>query len=70
MGNKKNLIWYLILFTNDEKKDIFKVIKCSSIVEMGYYLDVKPQLLSNFYHKLTKPRGILNLISITQNTKI
>ena len=70
MGNKKGLVWYLILFTDKTKQQIFKVINCNSIVEMGYYLDVKPQLLSNFYHKLTKPRGILNLISITQNIHI
>ena len=70
MGNKKGLVWYLILFTDETKQNIFKVINCDSMVVMGYYLDVKPQLLSNFYHKLTKPRGILNLISITQNTKI
>ena len=70
MGNKKGLVWYLILFTDETKQNIFKVINCDSMVVMGYYLGVKPQLLSNFYHKLTKPRGILNLISITQSIKI
>ena len=70
MGNKKDLIWYLILFTSETKQEVFKVINCYSIVEMGYYLDMKPQHISNFYHKLTKPKGILKYVGITQNIKL
>ena len=70
MGNKKDLIWYLILFSNKEKSMIFKVLECRSVVEMGYYLNLKPQTISNFYHKLIKPRGVLEYCGITQNCKI
>ena len=70
MGNKKDLIWYLILFTNKKKQEVFKVIECNSILEMSYYLDMKPQTISNFYHKLIKPRGVLEYCGITQNHKL
>ena len=49
MGNKKNLIWYLTLFTDDKKTEVFKVIPCNSIKEMGYFLDMPPQVISNYY---------------------
>ena len=70
MGNKKGLVWHLILFTDETKQDVFKVIDCCSIVEMSYYLNMKPQTISNFYHKLSKPKGILKCIGITQNVKL
>ena len=43
MGNKKGLIWYLILFTDENKTEVFKTIPCETIKEMSYYLGVKPQ---------------------------
>ena len=70
MGNKKNLIWYLTLFTNEEKNEVFKVIKCNTINEMSYYLDIDSQIISNYYHKQIKPRGVLKLCNITQNLKM
>lgn len=70
MGNKKGIVWYLILFTSTEKNEVFKVIKCGTIKEVAYLLDIKPSRVSNYYHKLTKPTGIFDLISLTQNYKI
>ena len=70
MGNKKGLLWYCILFTSPEKTDIFKVLKCKTINEMSYYLDIESQVLRNFYHKQIKDRGILRYCSITQNLNI
>ena len=70
MGNKKNLIWYLTLFTNEEKTEVVKVIKCNTINEMSYYLDIDSQIISNYYHKQIKPRGVLKLCNITQNLKM
>ena len=45
MGNKKGLLWYCILFTSPEKTEIFKVLKCKTINEMSYYLDIESQVL-------------------------
>ena len=70
MGNKKGLSWFLILFTDTHKTEIFKTIKCSTIKEMAYYLDISPCIVSNYYHKQIKARGILKYCNITQNLKL
>ena len=70
MGNKKNLIWYLTLFTSYEKCEVFKILKCNTIKEMSYYLDIPSQVISNYYHKQIKPRGVLKYCNITQNIKM
>tara|TARA_R110002020_G_scaffold83357_1_gene206477 strand:+ start:411 stop:623 length:213 start_codon:yes stop_codon:yes gene_type:complete len=70
MGNKKGLIWYLTLFTNENKEEVFKTIPCNSIKEMSYYLGINQQVISNFYHKQIKPRGVLKYCNITQNLNI
>jgi len=70
MGNKKGLLWYCILFTNPEKTEIFKVLKCNTISEMAYYLDVDSQIIRNYYHGQIKDRGVLKYYKITQNLNI
>lgn len=70
MGNKKGLIWYLTLFYNEEKSEIIKTISCDTIKEMSYYLDIPPQVISNYYHKQIRPRGVLKYCNITQNLKV
>jgi|TARA_R100000455_G_C6128084_1_gene26520 hypothetical protein len=70
MGNKKGLLWYLVLFTNENKNEVFKTIPCKTIKEMSYYLDIKPSIISNYYHKQIKARGVLKYCNITQNLKI
>ena len=70
MGNKKGLIWYLVIFDSQEKSNVFKVLECSSVKEMGYYLNMDSQIISNFYHKQIKPRGVLKYCNITQNLNL
>ena len=70
MGNKKGLIWYLTLFDSIEKTNPFKVLKCHSVKEMSYYLGLKSQVVSNFYHKQIKARGVLRYCNITQNLNL
>ena len=70
MGNKKGVLWYCILFTTPEKSEIFKVLKCNTINEMSYYLDIDSKVLRNYYHKQIKDRGILKYCKITQNLNI
>ena len=60
MGNKKGLLWYCILFTSPEKSEIFKVLKCNTINEMSYYLDIEPQTLRNYYHRQIKCLNLQN----------
>jgi hypothetical protein len=67
MGNKKGLIWYLTLFDSEEKTNSVMNIPCKTIKDMSYYLGVEPQVISNFYHKQIRPRGVLKYCNISQN---
>ena len=66
MGNKKGLIWYLTLFDTEEKTNPIKSIPCNTIKEISYLLDIDTQVISNYYHKQIKPRGVLKYCNITQ----
>ena len=70
MGNKKDLIWYCVLFSDENKTEIIKTLKCDTIEEMGYYLDISPQTIRNYYHKNIRERGVLKYCNITQNLNI
>jgi len=70
MGNKKGLIWYLTLFDSEEKNNSIKTIPCNTIKEMSYYLDIQPQIISNYYHKQIKARGVLKYCNISQNLNL
>ena len=70
MGNKSNLVWYLTLFYDEEKTNPIKTIKCDTIKEISYLLNMKAQVISNYYHRQIKARGVLKLCSITQNHNI
>ena len=63
---KKNF-WYVYLYETEEKKDIVKVMKFNTINEMSYVLNIKPAVLSNFFHGLIKPRDTLKYCSIYQS---
>lgn len=63
---KKNC-WYVYLFENEEKKDIVKIMKFNTIMDMSYVLDIKSSVLSNFFHGLIKSRGILTYCNIYQS---
>ena len=58
---KKNF-WYVYLFETEEKKDIVNTIS-----EMSYVLKLESNVLSNFFHSLIKPRGILKYCNIYQS---
>ena len=58
--------WFLILFKDDKKSEIFKVLECKTIKEVAYLLDLKPQIVSNFYHNLINARGNLKYCVLYQ----
>jgi Mn-dependent DtxR family transcriptional regulator len=66
MGNKKNSIWVVELFTSVDKMQILKVYEFSTIKEIAYVLNVEPSTVSNYYHKLIKARGLLKFVNIYQ----
>ena len=60
--------WIVILFLDLEKKDIYKVFELKSVKEISYLLQIEPQVISNFYHNLINPRGILKNCIILQKS--
>jgi|TARA_R110002153_G_scaffold29256_4_gene89910 citrate lyase synthetase len=65
----KNIRWLLFIHTDLEKQQLFKVLDFQSIKEIGYILDMKPQIISNYYHNLIKERGVLKYCIIYQVSK-
>mgnify|MGYP003114690905 FL=1 len=55
----KKANWVLYLFEKEEKVDLFKIMEFKTIKEIGYVLDMDPQIISNWFHGLINPRGIL-----------
>jgi hypothetical protein len=63
---KKNC-WYLYLFEDEDRTEIFKIMKFDTISEMSAVLDIKSAVLSNYFHGLIKPRGVLKYCIIYQS---
>ena len=66
----KNSGWVVYLFTSNEKKEIFKIMEFKTIKEISYCLNIDAQTISNYYHKLIKPRGILNNLILYQSVAL
>ena len=56
---KKNN-WILYLFEDKEKREIFKIMEFKTIKDISFVLDVEAAIISNWFHGLILPRGILN----------
>lgn len=66
---KKNY-WYVYFFDKEiteDKKEIVKTMKFNTINEMSKVMDIKPNVLSNYFHGLIKPRGVLKYCIIYQS---
>ena len=55
---KKNN-WILYLFENDEKKELLKIMEFKTIKDVAFVLDMDAPVISNWFHGLINPRGIL-----------
>ena len=55
---KKNS-WTLHLYKDIEKTDLVKVMDFNTIKDISYVLDIDSQIISNYFHGLIKPRGVL-----------
>jgi len=56
--------WILYLFYDKEKTKVLKIMEFNRIKDISYLLDLKPSIISNYYHKFIHPRGILQYIYI------
>ena len=66
---KKNN-WILYLFENDEKRDLLKIMEFKTIKDVAFVLDVDPSVISNWFHGLINPRGILKNCVLVQSVPI
>tara|TARA_Y100000592_G_C5301884_1_gene235904 strand:- start:339 stop:545 length:207 start_codon:yes stop_codon:yes gene_type:complete len=58
--------WIVVLFDTPEKENIYKIFELKSVKHISYLLDIDTQIISNFYHNLINPRGILKYCIILQ----
>jgi hypothetical protein len=61
---RTNSIWVLAIHNDILKKDLFKVLEFNSLREMAYCLNCEIYDVSNFYHKISKPKGQFRFITI------
>lgn len=51
--------WVLYLFEDENKIELFKIMEFKTIKELSYVVNIEPQTISNWFHGLINPRGIL-----------
>tara|TARA_R110000751_G_scaffold857_3_gene2853 strand:- start:6798 stop:7001 length:204 start_codon:yes stop_codon:yes gene_type:complete len=66
---KKNN-WILYLFENSDKREILKIMEFKTIKDLSYVLGVEAPIISNWFHGLINPRGILNNCVLHQSLVI
>jgi hypothetical protein len=58
--------WRVILYSDEDKTRIVGVHHYHTIREMAYVLDVRPSVISNFFHKLIAPRSTLRYVDVVR----
>ena len=66
----KRSAWVLYLFEDEDKKEIFKIMEFKTIKDLSYVLNIEPSIISNWYHGLINPRGILKNSTLVQSIPI
>jgi len=66
---KKNS-WILHLYKDIEKTDLIKIMEFDTIKDCGYVLNIDNQIISNYFHGLIKPRGILQYCILYQSVPL
>tara|TARA_R110002110_G_scaffold296713_4_gene510908 strand:- start:296 stop:481 length:186 start_codon:yes stop_codon:yes gene_type:complete len=57
-------MWSVVFYSNENKSEVVKVLDFTTIKELSYCIETPTPTISNYYHKLIKPRGILKNIDI------
>jgi len=66
----KGTNWVLYLYENEEKTQLFKIMEFKTIRQLGDVLNIDPQVVSNWFHGLINPRGILKNCLLFQSIPI
>ena len=52
----RNIIWYLFVFIDKDKTDLYKVMKFDKIKDLAYVVGLEHTIVSNYFHNLIKHR--------------
>ena len=63
----KRSSWILYLFEDEQKSELFKIMEFKSVKELAYVLDLQREVVSNWFHGLILPRGILKSCVLYQS---
>ena len=61
---RTNSIWILTIYLDKNKKDLFKALEFNNLREIAYCLDKEIYDISNFYHKITKPKEVFEYLNL------
>lgn len=53
-----------MVFADEQRTSVVKVLSFYSVKEMSPVLNLPPQCISNYYHQLIKPRGVLKYVAM------
>tara|TARA_R100001530_G_scaffold135350_1_gene112347 strand:- start:996 stop:1202 length:207 start_codon:yes stop_codon:yes gene_type:complete len=62
--------WVLYLFEDGEKRDLFKIMEFKTIKEVSYVINIPSTIISNWFHGLINPRGILKNCALYQTIPV
>jgi len=57
-------MWNVMVFDDETKSRPIKVMQFNTIKDMSRVFNLSPQVLSNYYHRLIRPRGPLKYIAM------
>lgn len=63
---RTNTIWKLTIYYNEEKTELIKTINMDTLKDLSHLLNCELYDVSNFYHKITKPKGIFKYLILTK----
>ena len=66
----KRSAWVLYLFDDEGKKQLFKIMEFKTIKDLSYVLNIDSSIISNWYHGLINPRGILKNSTLVQSIPV
>ena len=61
---RTNSLWIIQLYYDKGKKNFYKNVECSTLKEVAYLTGTQIYDVSNFYHRITKPKDIFEYLTI------
>ncbi len=61
---RTNSVWLVAVYYDKDKKELFKMVEFNSLREIAYCLKVNIYDVSNFYHRISKSKGVFDYVMI------